>query len=154
MDHKSIECVTCHHSVSSSEKRERWDPLPPNHPCHETYRTGPFFIWPSVNTLSLDAGDEWQWSIATTNSDRGKTFSYRSRCGGVYGRYRQDRMWSERRGCDAHFCYSLRSQWGEMWRPLCPHFIILYVTDHFLGLTHMVTQYHCMLAKLEKQRNQ
>lgn len=31
------------------------------------YRTRPFFIWPSVDTLSLNDGDEWQWSIAITN---------------------------------------------------------------------------------------
>lgn len=66
------------------------------------YRTRPFFIRPSVGTLSLNDGDEWQWSIAITNADRGgKHFLIDPRGGGAYGGYRQDQMWSERRGCDA-----------------------------------------------------
>lgn len=43
----------------------------------------------------------------------GETFSYRSSCARVYSGYWQDRMWSERRGWDAHWSYSLRSQLPE-----------------------------------------
>lgn len=109
--HKSIECATRHRPVSGSQKRERPPPPLITSSLKPANRTQPFFIRRSFDVLSLKDGDEWQWGIAITGGE--ETYSYRSRCGGVYGRYRPDRMWSERRGYDAHLSYSPGSHLPE-----------------------------------------